>query len=163
MHTVLQLRSCEHLRTAHAASCTEKICCLKTGMLFFDSAREPRISRMWMKNTYVPLDMIFIRSDWTILNIAGRILSRSRQTSSRRKGKSDTCWKSTPDCRRVMVSKQGTKSFSKIRYLSGYEWDSPRTVGMKTPIPPRYLHLFLAADIDVPLMQEHKFLDNGQV
>jgi len=38
------------------------------GMLF-DFGRDREIS-MWMKNTYVPLDMIFIRSDGRILSIA---------------------------------------------------------------------------------------------
>jgi uncharacterized membrane protein (UPF0127 family) len=38
------------------------------GMLF-DFSPEQEIS-MWMKNTYIPLDMIFIRSDGRILRIA---------------------------------------------------------------------------------------------
>jgi uncharacterized protein len=38
------------------------------GMLF-DFSPEQEVS-MWMKNTYIPLDMIFIRADGTILRIA---------------------------------------------------------------------------------------------
>ena len=38
------------------------------GMLF-DFSPEQQIS-MWMKNTYIPLDMIFIRADGRILRIA---------------------------------------------------------------------------------------------
>jgi len=38
------------------------------GMLF-DFSPEQEVS-MWMKNTYIPLDMIFIRSDGRILRIA---------------------------------------------------------------------------------------------
>src|ERR1700686_1895401 len=38
------------------------------GMLF-DSSPEQQVS-MWMKNTYIPLDMIFIRADGRILRIA---------------------------------------------------------------------------------------------
>ncbi|AVT81438.1 DUF192 domain-containing protein [Rhodopseudomonas palustris] len=38
------------------------------GMLF-DFRPEQQVS-MWMKNTYIPLDMIFIRGDGTILRIA---------------------------------------------------------------------------------------------
>jgi uncharacterized membrane protein (UPF0127 family) len=38
------------------------------GMLFlFDSEQE---ITMWMKNTYIPLDMVFIGRDWRIVNIA---------------------------------------------------------------------------------------------
>jgi hypothetical protein len=40
----------------------------REGMLFlFDEERE---ITMWMKNTYVPLDMVFIGSDWRIVHIA---------------------------------------------------------------------------------------------
>jgi len=38
------------------------------GMLFDFHSDHP--VRFWMKNTYIPLDMIFIRSDGRILNIA---------------------------------------------------------------------------------------------
>ena len=39
-----------------------------TGMLF--DFGEERVVVMWMKNTYVPLDMIFIRANGTIARIA---------------------------------------------------------------------------------------------
>ena len=38
------------------------------GMLFDFSPEQP--VSMWMKNTYIPLDMIFIRADGRILRIA---------------------------------------------------------------------------------------------
>ena len=38
------------------------------GMIFlFDSEHE---ITMWMKNTYIPLDMVFIGNDWRIRHIA---------------------------------------------------------------------------------------------
>lgn len=38
------------------------------GMIFlFDSERE---ITMWMKNTFIPLDMVFIGDDWRIVSMA---------------------------------------------------------------------------------------------
>ena len=45
------------------------------GMLF-DFSPEQQIS-MWMKNTYIPLDMIFIGTDGRILNIAERTIPQT--------------------------------------------------------------------------------------
>ncbi len=39
------------------------------GMLF--PFRQPRMASFWMKNTVIPLDIIFIRADGVIENIAG--------------------------------------------------------------------------------------------
>lgn len=48
------------------------------GMLFdFDA---PRPVSMWMKNTYIPLDMLFIRKDGTIAYIAENTVPKSLDT-----------------------------------------------------------------------------------
>ena len=41
------------------------------GMLFFHEGK-PRELTMWMRNTYIPLDMVFIRADGTVHHIAAR-------------------------------------------------------------------------------------------
>lgn len=45
------------------------------GMLFVYSP--PQIATMWMKNTYIPLDMLFIRADGVIENIIQRTVPHS--------------------------------------------------------------------------------------
>jgi hypothetical protein len=50
------------------------------GMLFDFSPEQP--VSMWMKNTFIPLDMIFIRSDGRILRIAENTEPRSEKIIS---------------------------------------------------------------------------------
>jgi uncharacterized membrane protein (UPF0127 family) len=45
------------------------------GMLFV--AKEPRVFDMWMKNTYIPLDMVFIGADGRISSIAANTTPHS--------------------------------------------------------------------------------------
>ena len=48
------------------------------GMLF-DFGR-PRFVTFWMKNTYIPLDMLFVRADGTISSLASNAVPLSTQT-----------------------------------------------------------------------------------
>lgn len=50
------------------------------GMLFV--AAQPRVFNMWMKNTYIPLDMVFIGKDGRIAKIAERTVPHSLATIS---------------------------------------------------------------------------------
>jgi uncharacterized membrane protein (UPF0127 family) len=50
------------------------------GMLFPASA--PAVVNMWMKNTYIPLDMLFIRANGTIARIAAETTPLSEDTIS---------------------------------------------------------------------------------
>ncbi len=53
------------------------------GMLFDFGQRAGRAS-MWMKNTYIPLDMLFIRADGEIESIATRTVPHSLESVSSR-------------------------------------------------------------------------------
>ena len=53
------------------------------GMLFDFGARPDRAS-MWMKNTYIPLDMLFIKPDGKIESIAERTVPHSLEALSSR-------------------------------------------------------------------------------
>lgn len=53
--------------------------------MIFDYGRDRRAS-MWMRNTYIPLDMLFIAADGTIRNIKQRTVPFS-ETAIRSKGK----------------------------------------------------------------------------
>ena len=50
------------------------------GMLFLHDSEAERA--MWMRNTYIPLDMLFIRADGRILRIATRTVPQSLATIS---------------------------------------------------------------------------------
>jgi uncharacterized protein len=50
------------------------------GMLFL--ADEPKVFRMWMKNTYIPLDMVFIDANGRIAKIAANTVPHSLATVS---------------------------------------------------------------------------------
>lgn len=46
-----------------------------TGMLFVYTSDD--FHSMWMKNTYIPLDMVFARSDGSVSSVAGNTVPRS--------------------------------------------------------------------------------------
>ncbi len=48
------------------------------GMIFVE--REPRVASMWMKNTYIELDMLFIRADGRVAAIFPRTVPFSERT-----------------------------------------------------------------------------------
>ena len=50
------------------------------GMLFLNAA--PREQTMWMRNTYIPLDMVFIRADGTVHRIAAMTEPHSEEIIS---------------------------------------------------------------------------------
>jgi len=48
------------------------------GMIFIE--REPRVASMWMKNTYIELDMVFIRADGRVAAVFPRTVPFSETT-----------------------------------------------------------------------------------
>jgi uncharacterized membrane protein (UPF0127 family) len=50
------------------------------GMLFLNAV--PREQSMWMRNTYIPLDMVFIRADGTVHRIAAMTEPHSEEIIS---------------------------------------------------------------------------------
>jgi uncharacterized protein len=54
----------------------------KSGMLFFYEA--PQEITMWMRNTYIPLDMVFIRADGVVHRIEARTAPLSEDIISSR-------------------------------------------------------------------------------
>lgn len=52
-------------------------------MLFLH--KRNRVVTMWMANTYLPLDMLFIEADGRIARIAANTIPQSRDTISSRK------------------------------------------------------------------------------
>jgi uncharacterized membrane protein (UPF0127 family) len=50
------------------------------GMIFIEEP--PQVMAMWMKNTYIPLDMLFVGSDGTILSIAPNAVPKSEDIIS---------------------------------------------------------------------------------
>lgn len=51
------------------------------GMLF-DFGRHPTRASMWMKNTFIPLDMLFIKTDGEIESVAARTVPHSLESIS---------------------------------------------------------------------------------
>ncbi len=74
------------------------------GMIFV--FEEPSVQRFWMKNTLIPLDMIFIGKDRKIVGIVEDALPRRRPSgwSARRRS---TCWRSAAGSRRGSASSAG--------------------------------------------------------
>jgi uncharacterized membrane protein (UPF0127 family) len=77
------------------------------GMLFIYPGEQP--IAMWMKNTYIPLDMVFIGADGTIRNIQERAVPQSLATIA-----SDGLAKATLELNGGIVDKLGIKPGDKV-------------------------------------------------
>ena len=49
----------------------------KDKAMLFDWGGRQLVANMWMRNTYIPLDMVFIASDGTVVRVAGNTKPRS--------------------------------------------------------------------------------------
>ena len=66
----------------------------KNGMLFFYET--PQEITMWMRNTYIPLDMVFIRADGTVHRIEAAhraAVGEHHRLTGRRRRLSRACWR----------------------------------------------------------------------
>ena len=82
------------------------------GMLFL--ADEPRVFRMWMKNTYIPLDMVFIGANGRIAKIAANTVPHSLATVS-----SDT------EVAGILEIRGGEAARRSLRVGDSVSWDRP--------------------------------------
>ena len=89
------------------------------GMLFrFD---EPRVHAFWMKNTRVPLDILFLDGAGTVVNVAERA-EPLRAARHRSAGRSRTCWR----CRADWCAAHGVGAGSSVTVLDPAPAPGPR-------------------------------------
>lgn len=85
---VIQTASARHKFTVELATKPEQ---MQRGLMFrremaadhgmlFDYGAEQAGIAMWMKNTFIPLDMLFVKADGSVLNIAERTVPQSLAT-----------------------------------------------------------------------------------
>jgi uncharacterized membrane protein (UPF0127 family) len=78
------------------------------GMLFIYDKVQP--VAMWMENTYIPLDMLFIAADGRIVNIRQRAVPHSRETIP-----SDGAVKAVLELNGGVVSRLGIKPGDRVK------------------------------------------------
>jgi hypothetical protein len=83
------------------------------GMVFIHA--EPRLASMWMKNTFIELDMIFIAADGRIVKIAERTRPHSLDTIG-----------SEEPVKAVLELKGGEAARRKLRVGDRVTWESSR-------------------------------------
>jgi uncharacterized protein len=84
------------------------------GMLFL--AEKPRVFNMWMKNTYIPLDMVFIGADNRISSIAANTVPHSTRIVS----------SGTPVAA-ILEIKGGEAARRKLHAGDRVSWSSPKS------------------------------------
>ena len=104
----------------------------KSGMLFFYET--PQEITMWMRNTYIPLDMVFIRADGTVHRIEARtepLSERHHRLARRRRGLPRACR------RRGRAAGPEARRPDRAPLLPARAKGGPRS----EPLPPRVTHL----------------------
>ena len=85
------------------------------GMLFLADA--PRVFRMWMKNTYIPLDMVFIGANGRIAKIAADTVPHSLATVS-----------SDAEVTGILEIRGGEAARRALHVGDAVSWDTPAAV-----------------------------------